>query len=152
MWWIIFFHHIHRFHRISYIDLPQMSMRWIFVRNAVKCGEIFNFTAFTAITAFLTKIYRIHRISYKNLLKNLDPGLVAQSLIFGIESVRFTCEAQQILQYRAIKHRNRLFSSLSVAKTSNYDEHILLYDHLRIFFPWEHKNSWGLRLFLFYEE
>ena len=46
-------------------------MQWIFVRNAVKCGEIFIFTAFTAVTAILTKI---HRISYKNLPKNLDPG------------------------------------------------------------------------------
>ena len=42
-------------------------------KNAVKCGEIFIFTAFTAITAFLTKI---HRISYTNLPKNLDPGVV----------------------------------------------------------------------------
>ena len=53
-------------------------LRWmwrlIFVRNAVKCGEIFIFTAFTAITAFLTKIHRFHRISYKNIPKNLDPG------------------------------------------------------------------------------
>ena len=56
-------------------------MRWIFVRNAVnfavnfckKCGEIFIFTAFTAITAFLTTVHRNHRISYKNLPKNLDP-------------------------------------------------------------------------------
>ena len=56
-----FFHRIHRFHRISYINLPQKSMRWIFVRNAVnlaaifckKCGEIIIFTAFTAITAFI---------------------------------------------------------------------------------------------------
>ena len=47
---------------------------WIFVRNAVKSGELFFFTAFTAITAFLTKIHRIHRISYENLPKNLDPG------------------------------------------------------------------------------
>ena len=31
-------------------------MRWIFVRNAVKCGKIFFFTAFTAFTAFLTLI------------------------------------------------------------------------------------------------
>ena len=54
MWWIIFFHSIHRFHRISYINLPRKLMRWIFVRNAMKCGEIF---IFTAITAFLTKIY-----------------------------------------------------------------------------------------------
>ena len=29
MWWIIFFHHIRRFHRISYIILPQKLMRWI---------------------------------------------------------------------------------------------------------------------------
>ena len=43
-----FFHRIHRFHRIFYINLQQMSMRWIFVRNAVnfavifckKCGEM----------------------------------------------------------------------------------------------------------------
>ena len=78
----LFFHRIHRFHRISYIILPQELMRWIFGRNAVnfavkfckKCGEIFVFTAFTAIIAFLTKIHRIHRISYKNLPKNLDPG------------------------------------------------------------------------------
>ena len=48
--------------------------RWIFVKNAVKCGELFFFTAFTAIIAFLTKNHRIHRISYKNLPKNLDPG------------------------------------------------------------------------------
>ena len=72
-----FFHRIHRFHRISYINLPQKSMRWIFVRNAVnfavklcknavKCGEIFIFTAFTANTAFLTKIHRIQRISCEN--------------------------------------------------------------------------------------
>ena len=32
------------------------EMRWIFVRNAVKCGEIFIFTSFTAFTAFLTKM------------------------------------------------------------------------------------------------
>ena len=69
-----FFNRIHRSHRISYINLPQKSMRWIFVGNAVKCGEIFIFTAFTAITAFLTKIHRIHRIFYKHLPKNLDPG------------------------------------------------------------------------------
>ena len=67
MWWIIFFHRIHRFHRISYIFLPQKLMRWIFVRNAVnfavnfvrnavKCGELFSFTAFTAFTAFLTLV------------------------------------------------------------------------------------------------
>ena len=62
MWWIIFFHRIHRFHRISYINVPQKWMRWNlarnevnFLRNLVKCGEIFIFTAFTAITAFLTK-------------------------------------------------------------------------------------------------
>ena len=57
-------------------------MRWFFVRNAmnftvsflrnaVKCGELYFFTAFTAFTSFLTKI---HRISYKNLPKSLDPG------------------------------------------------------------------------------
>ena len=69
-----FFHRIHRFHRISYINLLQKSMRWIlrwiFVRYAVKRGEIFILTAFTAITAFLAKIHRIHRISYKNLPKS----------------------------------------------------------------------------------
>ena len=37
---------------------------------------MFIFTAFTAITAFLTKVHHIHRISYKNLPKNLDPGTV----------------------------------------------------------------------------
>ena len=47
MWWntAIFFH---RIHNISYIILPQKSMRWIFVRNAMKiavnfcmkCGEM----------------------------------------------------------------------------------------------------------------
>ena len=70
-------------HRTSYISLPQKSMRWIFVRNAMsfavnfskKCGEIFIFTAFSAITAFLTQIHRIHRISYKNLPEKLRSGL-----------------------------------------------------------------------------
>ena len=72
-----FFHRIHRFHRISYIILPQKSMRWIFVRNAVnfckKCGEIFIFTAFTAITAFLTKIYpKIStRVTHKQKFNNI---------------------------------------------------------------------------------
>ena len=42
----------------------------------MKSGELFFFTAFTAITAFLTKIHRIHRISYENLPKNLDPGVI----------------------------------------------------------------------------
>ena len=40
----------------------QWISRWIFLRNAVKCGEI-----------FLNRIYRNHRI-YKILPKNLDPG------------------------------------------------------------------------------
>ena len=61
MWWIIFFH---RIHRISYIILPQNSMRWIFVRNAVnfavnfckKCGEM----------QWNIYFHRNHHISYKN--------------------------------------------------------------------------------------
>ena len=32
----IFFNLIHRIHRISYISLPQKSIRWTFVKN---CGE-----------------------------------------------------------------------------------------------------------------
>ena len=67
MWWIIFFHHIHRFHRISYIILPQKLMRWIFVRNAVKfavnfckkCGEM-------RWNIYFHRIHRNQRISYKN--------------------------------------------------------------------------------------
>ena len=66
MWWIIFFHRIHRFHRISYIILPQKLMRWIFVRNAVnfavnfckKCGEM-------RWIIYFHRIHRNHRISYK---------------------------------------------------------------------------------------
>ena len=61
------------------------QMRWIFVRNAVKSGELFFFTAFTAITAFLTKIHRIHRISYENLPKNLDPGNKTQWMWQNLE-------------------------------------------------------------------
>ena len=37
----LFFRRIHRFHRISYINLPQKSMRWIFVRNAMNFAVIF---------------------------------------------------------------------------------------------------------------
>ena len=66
--------------------------RWVFVRIAVKSGEIFFspqsqhfFERFTAFAAFLTKIHRNHSISYKdsphspyflqkNSPKNLDPG------------------------------------------------------------------------------
>ena len=67
LWWIIFFHRIHRFHSISYINLPQKSMRWIFVRNAVnfavnfckKCGEM-------RWNIYFHRIQRNHRISYKN--------------------------------------------------------------------------------------
>ena len=67
MWWIIYFHRIHRFHRISYIILPQTLMRWIFVRNAVnfavnlckKCVEMWWIIYFHCIN-------RNHRISYKN--------------------------------------------------------------------------------------
>ena len=67
MWWIIFFHRIHRFHRISYIILPQKSMQWIFVRNAVnfavkfckKCGEM-------RWNIYFHRIHRNQRISYKN--------------------------------------------------------------------------------------
>ena len=67
MWWIIFFHRIHRFHRISYIILPQKLMQWIFVRNAVnfavnfckKCGEM-------RWNIYFHRIHRNHRISYKN--------------------------------------------------------------------------------------
>ena len=63
-----------------------------FVRNAVifalnfckKCGEIFSFTAFAAITAFVTKIQRIHRFSYKNLPKNLNPGNAYKLLILKV--------------------------------------------------------------------
>ena len=66
-----FFHLIHSFHRISYNNLPQKSMRWIFVRNAVnfckKCGEL------------RWNIY-FHRIPYKNLPKNLDPGGVGKRM------------------------------------------------------------------------
>ena len=54
-------------------------MRWIYVRNAVKCGEIFIFTAFTAISGFLTKIHRNHRFSYKNSPKDLDPDMVTNA-------------------------------------------------------------------------
>ena len=53
-------------------------MRWIswwnFVRNAVKSGDLFFFTAFTEINAFLTKIHRIHRISYKKISLKPRPG------------------------------------------------------------------------------
>ena len=63
MWWIIFFHRNHRFHRIFYINLPQKLMGWIFVRNAVnfwkKCGEMWW-------NIYFHRIYRNHRISYKN--------------------------------------------------------------------------------------
>ena len=55
-----FSHRIHRFHRISYINLPQKSMRWIFVRNAVnfckKCGEM-------RWNIYFHHIHLIHRIS-----------------------------------------------------------------------------------------
>ena len=79
MRWNVVNYFFHRFHRFSYINLPQKSMQRIFVGNAVnfavnfcmKRGEIF---IFPTITAFLTKIHRIHHISYKDLLKNLDPG------------------------------------------------------------------------------
>ena len=62
-----FFHRIHRFHRISYINLPQKLMRWNFVRNAVnfvvnfcnKCGEMLW-------NIYFHRIHRNHRISYKN--------------------------------------------------------------------------------------
>ena len=59
--------------KLDWVNVGK-QMLWIFVRNAVKSGEWFFFTAITAITAFLTKIHRIHRISCKNLPKNLDPG------------------------------------------------------------------------------
>ena len=67
MWWIIFFHRIHRFHCISYIILPQNSMRWNFVRNAMnfavnfckKCSEM-------RWNIYFPRIHRNHRISYKN--------------------------------------------------------------------------------------
>ena len=62
-----FFHRIHGFHRISYINLPQTSMRWIFERNAVifavhfckKCGEL-------RWNIYFHRIHRNHRISYNN--------------------------------------------------------------------------------------
>ena len=44
------------------------EMRW----NAV---NYFFFTAFNAITAFITKRHRIHRISCKNSHKKFDPGI-----------------------------------------------------------------------------
>ena len=56
----------------EFLSEMRLILRSIFVRKAVKCGQIF---LFTAITAFLTKIQRIHRISYKNLPKNLYPGI-----------------------------------------------------------------------------
>ena len=80
-----FFHRIHRSQRISYISLPQKSMRWIlrwtFVRNAMKCGEIFICIAFTAITEFFTKFHRIQRISCKYSPENLDSRSHCQGTI-----------------------------------------------------------------------
>ena len=55
MWWNIYFHRIHRNHRISYKDSPQSPH---FLQR------------FTAFTAFLTKIYP----------KNLDPGCLVNGL------------------------------------------------------------------------
>ena len=70
-----FFDRIHRFHRISYINLPQKSMRWVFVSNAVnfavnfavKCGEM-------RWNIVFHPIHCNHRISHKNSPKNFDPG------------------------------------------------------------------------------
>ena len=84
MWCVIFFHCIHRFHHISYINLPQKSKRWIFVRNAVifvvnfckKCGEMrwnIYFHRSHRNHRISYKNSRIRRISYKNLPKNFDP-------------------------------------------------------------------------------
>ena len=61
-----FFHRIHRFHRISYIILPQKLMRWIFVRNAVNFAVNFcNKCAEMRWNIYFHRIHRIHRISYK---------------------------------------------------------------------------------------
>ena len=75
------------FHRISYINLPQKSMWWIFARNEVhfavnnfckKCGEMRWNIYFHCIHRNHRISYknsqRIHRNSFKNLPKNLDPG------------------------------------------------------------------------------
>ena len=61
-----FFHRINRFHRISYIILPQKLMRWIFVRNAVNFAV--NFCKKFGEMRWNICFYRIHcnhRISYK---------------------------------------------------------------------------------------
>ena len=64
MWWIIFFHRIHHFHRISYINLPQKSMRWIFVRNAVNFSV--NFCKKCREMRWNIYFHRNHHISYKD--------------------------------------------------------------------------------------
>ena len=109
-----FFHRIHRFHRIFYVIffLPQNLMRLIFVRNAVnfvvnfckKCGEIFIFTAFTGITACLTKI---HRISYKILPKNLDPGITIWLLLKVLGYRRYDVPSNTSLLFFVVAGDNK---------------------------------------------
>ena len=88
-------------------------LRWIFVRNAVKCSEIIIFTVFTAITAFLTKIRRIRRISYKNLPKNLDGDVLILCKLWLIISQRKRC----FINWKFLKQVNffmkKLLSSLA---------------------------------------
>ena len=106
MRWNIFFHRIHRFHRFhrnSYINLTQKPMRWIFVRNAVnfavnfckKCGEIFILTAFTAITAFLTKVHRIHRNFLQKFTQKPRPGYL--SAIVNVTPVNLLKRSQPVI-------------------------------------------------------
>ena len=85
---LFFFHQIHLFHRISYINLPENLLRWIlrwfFVRNAVKYlfsphspqspHFLRQFTAFTPFPKSLSTEFSIYLPYFKNVPKNLDPG------------------------------------------------------------------------------
>ena len=63
----IFFHRLHCFHRIPYINLHQSSMRWILVTKAANIAVKFckNWGEMWW-NILVHRIHRNHRISYKN--------------------------------------------------------------------------------------
>ena len=122
MRWPIFFHRVHRFHRISYINLPQNLMRWVFVRNAVnfceKCGEILilphspqsphflqQFTAFTAFPKSLSTEFSLYLSYFKNLSKNLDPS---STIIRGVNKSKNIQKMFHLKSYNSTNIRFRI--------------------------------------------
>ena len=88
---------------------------WVFVRNAVKCGEIFTainaYLKFTAFTAFLTKMYPKTPTRVTFYLRCNEKSLMCMMAVCGTLKKQGTSENMNSIDTVGFSIRNIIYSN-----------------------------------------